>query len=418
MSVEAAQTDIDLGYYDWCAGGSNQASAVARGNTAAAAATAAAAVVETGDEPGCVFHPLLREPVDVAVTVKTVYLTPSSALTLPGGVAPDADCDVGDAHTRESADITNSTPNTSTTTAITGSGTTRRSSGGDPPGSYSGSDATAINLPAEEGPVWGTATAHGDQDDNRSPDSDRTAGGDAGERSGDSDSSGGDGGGSEEAAEQERTMQVRVELPRELRLSLTPDARAALTGCIGRNVLAVGFHGEIFENFPLLASPSSPSSMEDGGVVGTVRRRGSGGGNVEGEAEGEGEGGGREADCIEYGKEGRGRVEPGRPQGGSPKRRSGEETLRGGLGSGGGRGGANPSFRAAGPAQQQQLPLSPAPSSSGTAFGSRGEGEGASVLPLACPVCADSFDELLARHECPWCEGMVCRKCLHTQVGG
>lgn len=389
MAVEAAQTDIDLGYYDWCAGGSHQASGVARGSTAAAAA-AAPTVLATGDEQGCLSHPLLREPVHVAVTVKSVYPTPPSAPTLPGGVAPAADCDGGHGLTQESAD------GSTTTTTTTGSGVRiMRSSGDDAPGPSSGSGATAVNLPAEEGPVWRPARGDGDQSDT-SPDSARAAGG---------------GGGGEEA-EQERKMQVRVELPRMLRLSLTPDARAALTGCIGGNVLAVGFHGEIFENFPLLASPSSLSSLEGG--VGVVRRSG---GDAEGEDDKEGEREEREAECIEYEKEGRGRAEPRRAEGGSPKRRS-REMLRGGLGSGGGRGGANPSFRSAGTVQQQQQQLpSPAPSSSGTAIGSRGEGEGAPVLPLACPVCADSFDELLARHECSWCKRMVCRKCMHTQVG-
>lgn len=386
MAIEAATTDIDLGYHDECYTRSSHQAGVARGSTATTTSG-----VETGDEPGYTFHPLLREPVDVTVKVKTLYPSPPSTPALPGGGGgASAECGGAGSHTRESANSAVATP--------AGSGARKRSSGDNAPGSSSGSGATAVNVAAEEIPVRRPSRGDGDQGDSI-PASAGTDCGGAGEDARPAAAAGG------EDAEQERTMQVRVELPNLLRLSLTPDARAALTGCIGGNVLAVGFHGEISEDFPLLGSPSPSSSLSmDGGAVGVPKRSG---GDEENDD-------GAEVECIEYEMEGRARMKPRRAEG-SPKLRNREEIRRGGSG---GRGGAaNPSFPYAGAVQlqQQQYP-SPPPSSSGTAIGSRGEGEGA-PLPLACPVCADSFDELLARHECSWCEGMVCRKCMHTQVG-
>lgn len=390
MTVEAANADINLGYHDLCKGGSHQASSVARGG--AAAATAA---VGTGDRPGYVVHPLLREPVDVAVMVKTLTPSPRSAPARPGGGAA-ADCGGGGGGGQKRE----GTSSSSTTSTTTSSDARRRSSRHNVPGSSSGSGATAVNLAAEEAPVWRSAGAGGDQGDESPP----SAGGarcGAGEGA-----AAATGVGEEEG--QERTMQVRVELPRLLQLSLTPDARVALTGCIGGNVLAAGFHGKFSENFPLLASsPASPfSSLGGGGGADDVMKRS---GRNEGDVEGEGK---AEAECIEYEKERRGRMQPGRAEGSPPKQKNREGMLRGG------RGEADPSFPSAGAVQQQQQqqPFPPPPSSSGTAIGSGWEGEGA-PLPLACPVCADSFDELLARHQCSWCEGMVCRKCMHTQVG-
>lgn len=65
---------------------------------------------------------------------------------------------------------------------------------------------------------------------------------------------------------EERTMSVSVRLT-ELSLALAPEARAALIECIGKNILAAGFHGDVSEIFPwtraggeLLAS----SQEEDG----------------------------------------------------------------------------------------------------------------------------------------------------------
>lgn len=65
---------------------------------------------------------------------------------------------------------------------------------------------------------------------------------------------------------EERTMSVSVRLT-ELSLALAPEARAALMECVGKNILAAGFHGDASEIFPwtrargeLLAS----SQEEDG----------------------------------------------------------------------------------------------------------------------------------------------------------
>lgn len=62
--------------------------------------------------------------------------------------------------------------------------------------------------------------------------------------------------------DEERSMRVRVCLPR-LSFSLSPAARATLTGCIGGNILASGFHGEISENFPLDGSLVQPNGYEN-----------------------------------------------------------------------------------------------------------------------------------------------------------
>ena len=48
---------------------------------------------------------------------------------------------------------------------------------------------------------------------------------------------------------EERTMSVIVRLT-DLSLALAPEARAALIGCVGKNILAAGFHGDVSEIFP------------------------------------------------------------------------------------------------------------------------------------------------------------------------
>lgn len=64
---------------------------------------------------------------------------------------------------------------------------------------------------------------------------------------------------------EQRSMRVRLRLP-QLSFSLTPSARAVLTGCIGGNILVSGFHGEVSENFPLDGSfvrPKGCGSREE-----------------------------------------------------------------------------------------------------------------------------------------------------------
>lgn len=154
----------------------------------------------------------------------------------------------------------------------------------------------------------------------------------------------------------ERAMKVRIKLPR-LSLSLTPDARAALAACLGRNILAAGFHGNISENFPLVDVVRFSHGDEEN-AQGTV----SGGERVS-----------MMAAAVDAA----------------------------GLRRGGGIASA-------------PLVRSPSPPLSSSAYGSSGKGAAASAV--ACAVCAASFDELLARHRCPCCSHSVCRKCMHTQV--
>lgn len=187
------------------------------------------------------------------------------------------------------------------------------------------------------------------------------------EAAGGTDSPGGETDSSKEGGEG-RVMRVKVELPR-LSLSLTPDARAALAGCVGKNILAAGFHGENSENFPLPhvargAGSDNDDDYEDDGGSG-------------------------------LGMSGR-----------SP-RLSPRLSAAGGSVGGWAGGGERPPFVSTPP------PPSPPPSSSGTVFGSRGE-EGAAAV--ACAACAASFDELVARHQCAWCCRSVCRRCMHNQV--
>ena len=174
---------------------------------------------------------------------------------------------------------------------------------------------------------------------------------------------------------EERIMRVRVELPR-LSLSLTPDARAALSGCVGKNILAGGFHGENSENFPLMhdARGAGNDNNDDGNDEDYEDDVGSG-----------------------LGRSGR-----------SPQL-SPRLSAAGGFVGGSGADGERPPFVSTPP------PPSPPPSSSGTVFGSRGD-EGAAAV--ACAACAASFDELVARHQCAWCCRSVCRRCMHNQVPG
>lgn len=175
---------------------------------------------------------------------------------------------------------------------------------------------------------------------------------------------------------EEKVMRVKVELPR-MSLSLTPDARAALAGCIGENILAAGFHGENSENFPLV------------GV-------GRGAGN-EGDDDLEND----NNNDLDYGDDGGG--------GGEGLGRS-APSPRLSPGSGLDEGEESPTS-VGGP-----RPPSPPPSSSGTVFGSRGEEEESVAAATTCAACDSSFDELVARHQCAWCSLSVCRKCMHNQV--
>ena len=367
MAVEAAETNIDLGCSRLRERGS------AEPGTAAAAA---AQVVEQE------YDRLLREPVDVTVSVKTLYPSPSAAA---------AGCGDGDRAPER----------------VNGEGRGRRGEGAEgeevPPSeglsSRRGSDACGGG---GGGPAATAATATGDEEEEAAR-------------------------GAEEAEQEEKMMAVRVEVPRLLRLALSADARATLARCVGGNILAAGFHGEASENFPLRAAPAArPQEKEDeeeegGGDAATNR-----GGAVEEESE---------ADDMEYERE---RLPGGRAQAGNPVAGAGRETGEGGLREGGaasgaaeaaaaGRAAASVPAHGGGDAAQHQHRRGHQPQSSpsaarrsvdaATAVESRGgEEAGARRPPSACPLCADPFDELLARHECAWCGGTVCRKCMHTQV--
>lgn len=280
-------------------------------------------------------HPLLQDPVNVRVTVKKEYPAAHTKDAESGG------CDGNSGPTREGASASDEAGLQSSP-----------SIGG-----------MSLNVPAEDAEGAGGPPG-------------RVADG----------GRGGVGRGGDEV-EQEKAMEIRVKLPRLLCMSLTPDARAALAGCIGENVLAAGFHGEISENFPLVAA--APSNED--GVARDI--------SYSSAAEA-----GNEADEIDAEREGR---ETTREREGAGH----DEKMKATQGRGGVGFPAVPSSSTA--VQRQQYP-SPPSSSCGTAWESRGEGE---APPLACPLCADSFDELLARHECAWCGGTVCRKCMHTLVG-
>lgn len=291
------------------------------------------------------FYSLLHEPVDVKVAVKTVSPPP-----LSDGAAGSVGSNGGGRDPPREV------------------GTSGRSGGtGATPAVEVGSSSGGAKFVAEE-------TSGGERCN-----SDRTED---------------DGGaGSGEEGEQEKTMEVRVELPRLVQVSLTPDARAALAGCVGANILAAGFHGEVSENCPLVASKEDDDAA-------TSNFGGAGAAGVE-----------QEMDEIDPEREVRGTT-----RGGEEKRHhEGGGTEPRPDRAGGGVGGHPLPYSPRAVRKHQQRHPSPPQSSSGTAVGSRG-GDGVSP-PLACPLCTDSFDELLARHECAWCGGTVCRKCMHTQVG-
>ncbi|CAN0106966.1 unnamed protein product, partial [Ectocarpus sp. 12 AP-2014] len=294
------------------------------------------------------FYSLLQEPIDVKVAVKTVSPPPPS-----DGATGIVGIDCGDRDPPREVGSSSS--------------------------SRIGSGGTGTTPAVEVDSIVGTAKVVEEE-----------TSGDEGCKSDGTEDDGG--AGSIEEGEQEKTMEVRVELPRLLQISLTPDARAALAGCLGANILAAGFHGEVSENFALVASKEDHDAA-------TSNFGGAGAAGVE-----------PEMDEIDPEREVRGTTRGG-----------GEERHHEGGGTeprvdkpGGGVGGYPLPCSPRAVRKHQQRHPSPPQSPSGTAVGSRG-GDGASP-PLACPLCTDSFDELLARHECAWCGGTVCRKCMHTQV--
>lgn len=346
MAVEAAETDIDLGYFR------------RRGRRSAGSGTAAAAAADSG-EVEQEYHRLLREPVDVTVSVKTV----SPSVATAAAAAAGAEFDGGQA---------------------------TELGGGEASGSRGGG-AGEVCPP----PPGSSSTGSGGDDDDAEI--------------------------AEEAVEEEaeKTIKVRVEVPRLLRLSLSADARAALARCVGGNILAAGFQGEASENFPLRAA-APPEGQEEGGDGAASNRGGSGGGGGAEESE---------ADDMEYEGE---KAQGGRAsQAGGHVAGASRETGQSGLQEGGAASAAAAAGRArppvpaygAGDAQHQHQRRQgqghrPGTSPSPTRSPPRGPGGAESRCPVAseCPLCAGAFDELLARHECALCGGTVCRRCMHTQV--
>lgn len=331
MAVEAGETDIGLGFcYPRGPRPQSPVGAVQRRATG-------------------LFYSLLQEPIDVKVAVKTVSPSPPS-----DGATGIAGSDCGDKDPPRQ---------------VGSSGSSSSSSGG-----TGETPAVQVGLTSGGAKVVEEETS-GDEGCN-------------------SDGTEGDGNaGSGEEGEQEKTMEVRVELPRLLQVSLTPDARAALAGCLGANILAAGFHGEVSENFPLVASKEDDDAA-------TSNFGGAGAAGVE-----------QEMDEIDPEREVRGTTRGG----GEKRHHEGGGTEPRVDRAGGGVGGYPLPYSPRAVRKHQQRHPSPPQSPSGTAVGSRG-GDGVSP-PLACPLCTDSFDELLARHECACCGGTVCRKCMHTQVG-
>ncbi len=311
MAVEAVETEIDLGCFR-----RRRRRRAGSGTAAAGAAAPAAPAAADSGEVEQEYHRLLREPVDVTVSVKTV--------SPPSAAAAAAAADAG--------------------------------LGGEASGSRGG-EAGEVPSP----PPGSSSTGSG---------GDNAA--DAGE---------------EAAGEEQKTMKVRVEVPRLLRLSLSADARAALARCVGGNILAAGFHGESSENFPLRAAAAPPEEQEEGGGAEET-----------------------EADDMEYEGEGA----PGRrtSQAGShvagASREAGESGLR--------EGGAASAAAAAGRARSSVSAYGASPSPTRSPLRGAGGEESRCPLVSECPLCAGAFDELLARHECAWCGRTVCRRCMHTQV--
>ncbi|CAM9294606.1 unnamed protein product, partial [Hapterophycus canaliculatus] len=230
------------------------------------------------------FHALLQDPVDVKVTVKTESPAPHPNRAESGG------CDGSSDPTHEG---------------------------------FTTSDETTRPR-VRSSPSIDGAVLHSSTEDIEG------AGGDPPARA----ENEGRGGG--EDPEQEKLMQVRIQLPRLLCMSLTPDARAALIGCVGENVLAAGFHGKVSENFPLVAA--APSGEDH-----AARDVGSGAAD--------------EADEIDAEREGRETTREGERAGHDEKMKGVQQ--RGGVGFS-----SLPAPSIA--AQRQQYP-SPPPSSSGTA---------------------------------------------------
>lgn len=402
MAVEAIETDIDLGYF--------------RGGNGSSPGGRAAAVGGPG-VPEQELHPLLREPTDVTVTVKTVSPPPSAGAGALG---------VGGGHIPESP----SPSPISSAARIRRSGerSGKELGGPPPPDAASPSPGPRRRGPASFTEKEAPAPQGGEHDD---------ASGKHGGVSSPASAADEDGAdlpvaGGETAPPEEKTMRVRVGVPRPLRLALpTGDARAALSGCVGGNILAAGFHGEMSENFPLRAAAAVPledDEEEEDEDVDEEEEQGGGDGGM-GEVERH-RGGPRaargEEDGIEGEGEGRtgGAVPPGTIAG-SPKKWS-SGAARGGEKEARGRGPSSVySFDSGHEHQHQHRHRRRLSSStrSSLPLGSRASaGEEEAGLgrrpPAECPVCADSFDELVARHECAWCGGTVCRKCMHTQVSG
>lgn len=165
---------------------------------------------------------------------------------------------------------------------------------------------------------------------------------------------------------QERLFLIRISLPR-LYFCLPPAGREAISGAISRNILAAGFHGNAFENFPLDVDYAFEKGHEDGVA-----------------------GGGR-AFAV------------GVPDGASSANDAHiGVTTRGDLG------------HIAAPRAVYTRHSSFHSSSNA---GSRTDGGGRAAAAVACTSCSVEFeDDLVGRHRCAWCGNVVCRKCLHTKV--
>lgn len=165
------------------------------------------------------------------------------------------------------------------------------------------------------------------------------------------------------AGQVEKVMRIRVLIPR-LDMALNPTARAALAHGINSNILAAGFLGEYFENFPLgLEDTLAPDD--------TLRI---------------------DTRCVS--------------QRGNELASNVSSVL---------------AERYAETPSSLPIPLvSPnaAPGAPGASLGGGGVSNVAGVVPsIACTSCGSRFEDgLSAPHQCAWCASVVRRACLHTMV--